>query len=69
MGERKYIECLKSLAIAIGISKQVIFTGYIDDVGKLLSNAKIGEMPSENQESFGLAALKYMAWGLYSQYE
>ena len=47
----------------LGISEKVIFLGNSNEVDKILSYSDLFLLPSET-ESFGLAALEAMAWGV-----
>ncbi|GGA71689.1 N-acetyl-alpha-D-glucosaminyl L-malate synthase BshA [Flavobacterium palustre] len=47
----------------LGILEKVIFFGNSNEIDKILSNSDLFLLPSET-ESFGLAALEAMAWGV-----
>ncbi len=56
----RYYELLKNKIEEYGISDNVIFTGYRDDVDFLLHHMDIGLMPSFS-EAFGRVTVEYMA--------
>ena len=53
----------ESLCNKLGISDKVIFFGNSNEIDKILSFTDLFLLPSET-ESFGLAALEAMAWGV-----
>lgn len=53
----------EKLAQRYGIEDKVIFFGNSNEVDRILSNTDLFLLPSET-ESFGLAALEAMAWGV-----
>lgn len=59
-GEEKYESELKSLTYKFGLSDDVIFTGFREDVNRILSAIDILAFPS-NEESFGITLIEAMA--------
>jgi N-acetyl-alpha-D-glucosaminyl L-malate synthase BshA len=53
----------ENLCFKLGISEKVIFFGNSNEIDKILSFTDLFLLPSET-ESFGLAALEAMAWGV-----
>ncbi len=53
----------ENLCFKLGISDKVIFFGNSNEIDKILSFTDLFLLPSET-ESFGLAALEAMAWGV-----
>lgn len=62
-GDRGFRDSLKQLASKMGISSKVIFTGYRDDVPKILPHCKVLLMLSLD-ESFGRVTIEAMAAGI-----
>jgi len=62
-GEDEYAKSIKGLAIRYGISNQVIFTGYRNDIPEILAALDIYIFPS-HAEAFGLALVEAMSMEL-----
>jgi len=62
-GRTAYKEHLKNLAGDLCLSEKVVFTGFIDDVLRILPNMKVVLVPSIS-ESFGRVAIEAMAAGV-----
>ncbi len=62
-GDRGFRDYLKQLASKMGISGKVIFTGYRDDVPKILPHCKVLLMLSLD-EPFGRVTIEAMASGI-----
>ncbi len=63
VGDGPEKEVAESLCNKLGISDKVIFFGNSNEIDKILSFTDLFLLPSET-ESFGLAALEAMAWGV-----
>ncbi|MSP84900.1 MAG: N-acetyl-alpha-D-glucosaminyl L-malate synthase BshA [Flavobacteriaceae bacterium] len=63
VGDGPEKEAAENLCIKLGISDKVIFFGNSNEIDKILSFTDLFLLPSET-ESFGLAALEAMAWGV-----
>jgi glycosyltransferase involved in cell wall biosynthesis len=63
VGDGPEKEVAESLCYKLGISDKVIFFGNSNEIDKILSFTDLFLLPSET-ESFGLAALEAMAWGV-----
>ena len=63
VGDGPEKEIAESLCQKLGISDKVIFFGNSNEIDKILSYTDLFLLPSET-ESFGLAALEAMAWGV-----
>ncbi|MFL9829305.1 N-acetyl-alpha-D-glucosaminyl L-malate synthase BshA [Flavobacterium sp. ST-87] len=63
VGDGPEKEKAEILCQELGILDKVIFFGNSNEIDKLLSNSDLFLLPSET-ESFGLAALEAMAWGV-----
>jgi len=63
VGDGPEKEGAENLCQELGISDKVIFFGNSNEIDKILSYTDIFLLPSET-ESFGLAALEAMAWGV-----
>jgi len=63
VGDGPEKEVAESLCSKLGISDKVIFFGNSNEIDKILSFTDLFLLPSET-ESFGLAALEAMAWGV-----
>lgn len=59
-GLRRYTDTLKALTRDLGLTENVIFTGYRSDVQQILAACDLYAMPS-NDEPFGLVFLEAMA--------
>ncbi len=62
-GQKEYKDYLKNLCLELDIAKQIVFTGYRNDVPKILSRCKLLLMPSWN-EPFGRVIIEAMAAGI-----
>lgn len=62
-GEESYEKKIKDLAAELGLGDRVIFTGFRQDVPRLLACMDIFAFPS-HEESFGLALTEAMAMGI-----
>lgn len=63
VGDGPEKEAAENLCYKLGISEKVIFFGNSNEIDKILSFTDLFLLPSET-ESFGLAALEAMAWGV-----
>lgn len=63
VGDGPEKEGAERLCIELGIADKVIFFGNSNEIGRILSYSDLFLLPSET-ESFGLAALEAMAWGV-----
>ena len=63
VGDGPEKEKAENLCYKLGISDKVIFFGNSNEIDKILSFTDLFLLPSET-ESFGLAALEAMAWGV-----
>jgi len=63
VGDGPEKEAAENLCYRLGISDKVIFFGNSNEIDKILSFTDLFLLPSET-ESFGLAALEAMAWGV-----
>jgi N-acetyl-alpha-D-glucosaminyl L-malate synthase BshA len=63
VGDGPEKEKAERLCAELGISEKVIFFGNSNEIDKILSYSDLFLLPSET-ESFGLAALEAMAWGV-----
>ena len=63
VGDGPEKEAAELLCEKLGISNKVIFFGNSNEVDRILSYTDLFLLPSET-ESFGLAALEAMAWGV-----
>ena len=63
VGDGPEKEVAENLCQKLGISDKVIFFGNSNEIDKILSYTDLFLLPSET-ESFGLAALEAMAWGV-----
>jgi N-acetyl-alpha-D-glucosaminyl L-malate synthase BshA len=63
VGDGPEKEIAERLCYKLGISDKVIFFGNSNEIDKILSFTDLFLLPSET-ESFGLAALEAMAWGV-----
>ncbi|MFA9191042.1 N-acetyl-alpha-D-glucosaminyl L-malate synthase BshA [Flavobacterium sp. FZUC8N2.13] len=63
VGDGPEKEKAELLCQELGIVEKVIFFGNSNEIDKILSNSDLFLLPSET-ESFGLAALEAMAWGV-----
>ncbi len=63
VGDGPEKEEAENLCFKLGISDKVIFFGNSNEIDKILSFTDLFLLPSET-ESFGLAALEAMAWGV-----
>ena len=63
VGDGPEKEKAELLCQELGILDKVIFFGNSNEIDKILSNSDLFLLPSET-ESFGLAALEAMAWGI-----
>jgi N-acetyl-alpha-D-glucosaminyl L-malate synthase BshA len=63
VGDGPEKEVAENLCNKLGISDKVIFFGNSNEIDKILSFTDLFLLPSET-ESFGLAALEAMAWGV-----
>ena len=63
VGDGPEKEAAENLCYKLGISDKVIFFGNSNEIDKILSFTDLFLLPSET-ESFGLAALEAMAWGV-----
>ena len=63
VGDGPEKEVAENLCQKLGISDKVIFFGNSNEIDKILSYTDLFPLPSET-ESFGLAALEAMAWGV-----
>ena len=63
VGDGPEKEVAENLCCKLGISDKVIFFGNSNEIDKILSFTDLFLLPSET-ESFGLAALEAMAWGV-----
>jgi glycosyltransferase involved in cell wall biosynthesis len=63
VGDGPEKEKAEILCQELGISNKVIFFGNSNEIDKILSYTDLFLLPSET-ESFGLAALEAMAWGV-----
>ena len=63
VGDGPEKEIAENLCQELGISDRVIFFGNSNEIDKILSYTDLFLLPSET-ESFGLAALEAMAWGV-----
>ena len=63
VGDGPEKEIAENLCNELGISDKVIFFGNSNEIDKILSYTDLFLLPSET-ESFGLAALEAMAWGV-----
>ena len=63
VGDGPEKETAENLCYKLGISDKVIFFGNSNEIDKILSFTDLFLLPSET-ESFGLAALEAMAWGV-----
>lgn len=63
VGDGPEKEKAELLCHELGILDKVIFFGNSNEIDKILSNSDLFLLPSET-ESFGLAALEAMAWGV-----
>ena len=63
VGDGPEKEKAENLCQELGISDKVIFFGNSNEIDKILSYTDLFLLPSET-ESFGLAALEAMAWGV-----
>lgn len=63
VGDGPEKEKAELLCQELGILDKVIFFGNSNEIDKILSNSDLFLLPSET-ESFGLAALEAMAWGV-----
>lgn len=63
VGDGPEKEVAERLCYKLGISDKVIFFGNSNEIDKILSFTDLFLLPSET-ESFGLAALEAMAWGV-----
>jgi glycosyltransferase involved in cell wall biosynthesis len=64
-GEDEYENKIKKLPAELGINKDVIFTGYRNDMPRILSMFDIFVFPS-HEESFGITLTEAMALGIPS---
>lgn len=62
-GLEAYTRSLRDTVQTLKLNDRVTFAGFQDKIFPLIAAADIGVMPSVAQESFGLAALEYMAMG------
>lgn len=63
VGDGPEKEVAEALCQELGIANKVIFFGNSNEIDKILSYTDLFLLPSET-ESFGLAALEAMAWGV-----
>jgi N-acetyl-alpha-D-glucosaminyl L-malate synthase BshA len=63
VGDGPEKEKAETLCLELGILDKVIFFGNSNEIDKILSYSDLFLLPSET-ESFGLAALEAMAWGV-----
>jgi N-acetyl-alpha-D-glucosaminyl L-malate synthase BshA len=63
VGDGPEKEQAESLCRALGLTDKVIFFGNSNEIDQILSYSDLFLLPSET-ESFGLAALEAMAWGV-----
>ena len=63
VGDGPEKEKAENLCQELGITDKVIFFGNSNEIDKILSYTDLFLLPSET-ESFGLAALEAMAWGV-----
>lgn len=63
VGDGPEKEEAENLCVKLGITNKVIFFGNSNEVDQILSYTDLFLLPSET-ESFGLAALEAMAWGV-----
>jgi N-acetyl-alpha-D-glucosaminyl L-malate synthase BshA len=63
VGDGPEKEKAESLCAELGITEKVIFFGNSNEIDRILSYTDLFLLPSET-ESFGLAALEAMAWGI-----
>jgi len=64
-GEDEYEKKIRGLTAELGINKDIIFTGYRNDMPRILSMLDIFVFPS-HEESFGITLTEAMALGLPS---
>ena len=62
-GQKEHKDYLKNLCSELNISERIVFTGYRNDVPKILSRCKLLLMPSWN-EPFGRVIMEAMAAGI-----
>jgi glycosyltransferase involved in cell wall biosynthesis len=62
--EEQYFQTLKEDAVRYGIADRVRFTGWVDDVPKLLAAAQIHCQPNAAPEPFGITFIEAMSAGL-----
>jgi glycosyltransferase involved in cell wall biosynthesis len=62
-GRYYYLEDLKNRICQMGLDKQVIVTGYREDIPAIISASDIVVLPSMQPEPFGLVLLEAMAAG------
>ncbi len=63
VGDGPEKERAEELCVELNITEKVIFFGNSHEINSILSNSDLFLLPSET-ESFGLAALEAMAWGV-----
>lgn len=63
-GNPEYLDFLKSQASELGISDNVEWLGYQEDIWQVMGSADIGAIPSVVPESFGLTILEFMNMGV-----
>ncbi|WP_298396316.1 N-acetyl-alpha-D-glucosaminyl L-malate synthase BshA [Flavobacterium sp.] len=63
VGDGPEREVAERLCLELGIQEKVIFFGNSNEIDQILSYSDLFLLPSET-ESFGLAALEAMAWGV-----
>ena len=63
VGDGPEKERAEELCVELNITEKVIFFGNSHEIDSILSNSDLFLLPSET-ESFGLAALEAMAWGV-----
>lgn len=61
-GRPAEVEAVRRLCLASGIAKNIVLQGHRSDLARLLGQAEILVMPSQEQESFGYAAVEAMAF-------
>jgi glycosyltransferase involved in cell wall biosynthesis len=62
-GDKEYLNYLKKIISELDVSANVIFTGYRDDIMRIISHCKVLLAPSL-VESFGCTAVEAMAAGI-----
>jgi glycosyltransferase involved in cell wall biosynthesis len=61
-GEEKYENELRNLSVKLGLTGDVLFAGYREDIPRVLSAVDVLAFPS-HEESFGIALIEAMAMG------